>query len=254
MSNSKLKGLTGHTLPTSDDHYLCVCLKNGGAPSDEACLAAVSSACMVGHIPVAACALSFDKGEHSRVVNHVMRMIDNGANCKANLDYQKLDDTSSKGISKNPVSGEDHYLCVCLDDWKSEACKDAVKRGCSAHHLPKDDCDVTWTGSFSNAVTKKVLHLVDHGVACSAHGAMHFTNHKCHCQQTWTSEDGVLMQYPNNCGDPRGKRGFAWCKTYETEGCHGTEKGWDRCDCKSFVSSSRIKSSLIYCSQRRSTR
>lgn len=243
VPQKKLVGLKGHALPSKDDHYLCVCLKNGGSPDDSACLSAVSAACLVGHIPVPACALSFEKSDHSHVINHVLRMIDNGANCKTHLDYTKLDkpygsssSSSSSSSDSSLISGQDHFMCVCLDDWASQACKDAVNRGCKLGHIPKKDCEVTWTGDFSKKVTKHVLHLVDHGVACSAHGAMHFTNNGCHCMQTWTSDDGVLMQFPNNCGDPRSAKGYGWCKTYESEGCKGAGNGWDRCDGKPMCS------------------
>jgi hypothetical protein len=29
----------------------------------------------------------------------------------------------------------------------------------------------------------------------------------CHCLESWTGDNGKIYSFPNNCGDPAGKRG-----------------------------------------------
>jgi len=47
--------------PTADDHYLCVCLEEGGVNIKQKCESAVRSACLVGHIPSGDCEASLSK-------------------------------------------------------------------------------------------------------------------------------------------------------------------------------------------------
>jgi len=226
---------------TSEDHYLCVCLASTGDVKqlDQQCADAVRVACMVGHIPEADCFASFDENNHARIANRIMEMIDSGANCVQHLQRSRTADCPnppcyatnrhSKVARKEP-----HYLCVCLEDRQSVACKSAVEKACSAGAIPKRDCDVAEKADFHHAVTRHVMHLVDHGSECSIGGAgfLTFTNNRCHCKQEWTAPNGEVVRFPDNCRDPGGSRGYAWCETYAEEGCigYGESMSWDRCD------------------------
>jgi hypothetical protein len=111
-------------------------------------------------------------------------------------------------------------------------CQNAVKKACKKGHIPKQDCEVAQHADFKHAVTRHVLHLIDHGAECSLGGSMKFSNNRCHCKNEWTAANGEVMKWPNNCGDPGGAKGFDYCETFAEEGCVGTGESmaWDRCD------------------------
>ncbi len=223
--------------PTKEDHYLCVCLES---QSSEKCLSAVKAACLVGHIPSGDCYASITKGDHEGITNHILKLIDAGAGCtqKYKTPPPSQPDATNGGIfnrlihgKKNEVGAGDRDLCACLDDHESALCGSAIKRACGAGKIPKEDCEVSKSKSYLGGVTRHVLSLIDHGANCPAHRVMTFTNHGCHCAQTW-EEDGKTFTSPNNCADPGGKKGFPWCKTFPSEHCAGVGGSieWDRCD------------------------
>ena len=223
-------------LPTGEDHYLCVCLDS--ATSDK-CIAAVKAACLVGHIPSGDCQASLSMGNHGGATDHILKLIDNGSKCS-----QRLSKTStapptkkktlvSRMFSSTPkiISADQKDLCTCLDDPESALCGQAIKRACDAKRIPLEDCQVAKSKLYQGGVTKHALKLIDHGAECPAHRSMTFTNHGCHCLQSW-QEGGQTFTFPNNCADPGKKRGYGWCKTFKSEHCAGVEGSieWDRCD------------------------
>ena len=58
---------------------MCVCLETNSI--DEVCVAAVKAACSVGHLPSAACAASFEAGNHDAVSDSVVEILKNGQKC-----------------------------------------------------------------------------------------------------------------------------------------------------------------------------
>mmetsp|Transcript_10070 Transcript_10070/g.13072 ORF Transcript_10070/g.13072 Transcript_10070/m.13072 type:complete len:826 (-) Transcript_10070:1798-4275(-) len=230
------RNFKGRGVVTSEDHYLCVCLNEGGTNLDETCEAAVKTACIVGHIPQSDCDITFAEGK-TKVVDHVLRLIDNGANCKNKLVLTKSANCPEPPCygdtnGKNLVTQKDHYLCPCIDDYKSQACLEATRQACRLGHMPQQDCLVAEKGNYLTGVTRNVLQLVEHGAQCSAHKSMRFTNNRCHCKQTWKTDRGEILKFPENCADPGNVRGFPWCETYDEEGCTGVGGSfkWDRCD------------------------
>lgn len=239
-SKLPVQAFHGQQLVTAEDHYLCVCLANGGdtAKLDKQCEDAVRVACMVGHIPETECFASFDEQNHAMIVERIMRMIDRGANCA-----QKLQVHPSKTCEHPPCyhalrhsshepTSEDHYLCPCMDDHQSEICYEAVKKACKLKHIPAADCELAEKANYRHAVTRHVLHLIDHGAECGLADSMTFTNRGCHCKNKWTAMNGETLELPNNCNDPGGEKGFDWCETFPEEGCVGVgdSMSWDRCD------------------------
>ena len=234
----------------TSSHYLCVCL--GGKDASAKCLAAVKAACLVGDIPAGDCDASLTGRLHDGVTDHVLRLIDQGNKCDEKYLPRPRAGAPSKpparfsswlpSMSSKPKTGPmpnagDKDLCVCLDDPRSAPCRLAMKRTCVAGRIPREDCDVAIGGNFWSGASRHALRLIDHGAECPAHRAMTFTNRGCHCLQSWT-EDGKKYTFPNNCADPGGKRGYAWCKTYADESCAGVGGSveWDRCDQPKFPS------------------
>ncbi|GBG33158.1 Laminin subunit alpha [Hondaea fermentalgiana] len=242
FAESKLpvQALHGQQVVTSEDHYLCVCLSNGGDVNklDKQCEDAVRVACMVGHIPETECFESFDEQNHAQIAERIMRMIDRGANCAQKLQVHPSDTCpkppcySSQRHSRHEPTRADHYLCPCMDDHRSELCIEGVKRACKLGHIPKTDCELAHQADYRQSVTRHVLHLIDHGAECGLADSMTFTNRGCHCKNSWTAQNGEIMTLPNNCNDPGGERGFDWCETFPEEGCIGVgdSMSWDRCD------------------------
>ena len=231
---------TGEGIPTSEDHYLCACLDS---KRSDRCVAAVKAACLVGHIPSGDCIASLNRNNHDGVTDHILRLIDSGAACSKSLNKNQLstatDPTKKPGLftrvtgigRQKTITRDQKDLCTCLDDPESMLCGNAIKRACKEKRIPKEDCQVAENKHYMGGVTKHALKLIDHGAECPAHRSMTFTNHGCHCLQTWT-EAGHTYTFPNNCADPGGKRGYAWCKTFSSEHCAGVEgsTSWDRCD------------------------
>ena len=226
----------GDGTPTEKDHYLCVCLEEDSR--SQRCIAAVKSACLVGHIPSGDCYSSLNNKDHDGVTNHILKLIDAGAKCATTLSRTRPPSREKKGSFLSRITGgtpnnkkQDKSLCACLDDHESAQCGNAIKRACELKKIPKEDCDVAKGRGYLGGVTRHLLRLVDHGAECPAHRAMTFTNHGCHCLQTWELE-GKQYVFPNNCADPGGKKGFGWCKTFPSEHCAGVDGSieWDRCD------------------------
>jgi len=232
--------------PGVNDHYLCVCLEDQGVSTQQKCQAAVRAACLVGHIPAGDCEASqTSSGNLAGVTNHVLRLIDQGANCKNKLQVKssptcakppcfgatKSRFWNSGSNLKNSAKALSSDLCTCLDDPEASVCLKAMAAACTRSDIPKEDCQVMKGGKYMAGVTRHALRLIDHGANCPAHRAMSFTNRGCHCLQSWT-EGARTLTFPNNCADPGGKKGFAWCKTYANEGCKGVDGDttWDRCD------------------------
>ena len=228
-------------------HYLCVCL--GGHESSAKCLAAVRAACLVGDIPAGDCAASLEGGHHDSVTDHVLRLIDNGGRCSERYQPKAKPPAVAGGVGSwfsgfggggDAASAEapallaqpqHRELCFCLDDPASSPCRNAIRRACKTRQIPKEDCDVAMNADFWAGASRHALRLIDHGAECPAHRSMTFTNRGCHCLQSW-KENGKTYNFPNNCADPGGKRGYAWCRTYADEACAGVEGSveWDRCD------------------------
>ena len=227
-------------VPTKEDHYLCVCLDS---QSSDKCAAAVKAACLVGHIPSGDCYASMSKGDHEGATDHIMRLISSGAGCSQKyLDAVTAPPTTTGGLfsrftsgSQKTIGAKEKDLCTCLDDPDSSLCGIAIKRACLERKIPQEDCQVAKNKYFMGGVTKHALKLIDHGAQCPAHRSMTFSNHGCHCLQSW-SEQGKTFTFPNNCADPGGKKGYAWCKTFSAEHCAGVEGSieWDRCDNPKF--------------------
>eukprot|EP00516_Mucochytrium_quahogii_P013731 CAMPEP_0203794592 /NCGR_PEP_ID=MMETSP0100_2-20121128/6609_1 /ASSEMBLY_ACC=CAM_ASM_000210 /TAXON_ID=96639 /ORGANISM=" , Strain NY0313808BC1" /LENGTH=585 /DNA_ID=CAMNT_0050698705 /DNA_START=227 /DNA_END=1984 /DNA_ORIENTATION=- len=244
--DTSISMLPKHTISSSEgvvtavDHYLCVCLDNGGDTKklDKQCEDAVKIACTVGHIPQPDCYASFDEKNHANIVNHIMKLIDRGANCAQKLVTKKTVHCphppcyNTTRHSKHEPTKKDHFLCPCMDDHESVMCKDLVLKACKDGHIPRTDCELAEKADYRHAVNRHVLHLIDHGAECSLEGSMKFTNNRCHCKNEWKASNGELMKFPNNCNDPGQEKGFDWCETFPSEGCVGVgdSMSWDRCD------------------------
>jgi hypothetical protein len=230
-------------MPSKEDHYLCACLDS---KESDRCLAAVKAACLVGHIPAGDCQASLSRNQHDGATDHILRLIDQGAGCSQTLKLQQQPEPSVRkpgfvnrmiGRTEKPLNVENKDLCTCLDDPDSSLCGTAIKRACAQKRIPKEDCEVAAGKHYMGGVTKHALKLIDHGAHCPAHRSMTFTNHGCHCLQSW-SEAGKTYTFPNNCVDAGGKHGWAWCKTFSSEHCAGVEGSieWDRCDNPKYAS------------------
>lgn len=226
--------------PSKADHYLCVCLDQN---EPVKCKFAIQAACLVGHIPAGDCAASLERNDHEGASNHVLKLIDSGATCSQKLVLAATQQKKSvigrvKSMfslkRKREITKDDKDLCYCLDSFNGEECIRAVKRACKAGKIPQQDCEVA-SKDYSGGTTRHVLRLIDHGADCPAHRSMTFTNHGCHCLQSWTHGKEIFT-FPNNCADPKGERGYAWCKTYASEQCTGVQGSteWDRCDAPKY--------------------
>lgn len=230
--------------PSKSDHYLCVCLDEN---EPQKCQFAIQAACLVGHIPAGDCAASLQRNDHEGASLHVLKLIDQGATCSQRLVRVATGAaatgkktfvgkvTSMFSLRKQrEITSEDKDLCYCLDAFDSAECAKAVARACKAGKIPKEDCEAS-SKDYAGGTTKHVLRLIDHGADCPAHRSLTFTNHGCHCMQSWTHGKQILT-FPDNCADPNGERGFAWCKTYASEHCAGVQGSieWDRCDAPKY--------------------
>ncbi|KAH9257334.1 hypothetical protein BASA81_004491 [Batrachochytrium salamandrivorans] len=230
--------------PSKMDHYLCVCLDEN---EPQKCQFAIQAACLVGHIPAGDCAASLQRNDHEGASMHVLKLIDQGATCSQKLVQTAMSTGNDKKKSfmgkvtsmfslrkQREITAEDKDLCYCLDAFDSVECIKAVARACKGNKIPKEDCEAS-SKDYTGGTTKHVLRLIDHGADCPAHRSMTFTNHGCHCMQSWT-QGKQLLTFPDNCADPNGERGFAWCKTYPNEHCAGVQGSveWDRCDAPKY--------------------
>ena len=140
----------------------------------------------VGHIPSDACHESFDSGNHDRISEHVIRIIEEGAKCSSYGGKEKLKQETFKvpevqGASKTSsrsasAISKDHYLCACLVDGGAtitDKCISAIQAACQVGDIPSPDCRMAFDEQDSNgkgqeAVTMHVLRLIDNG-RCAEH-------------------------------------------------------------------------------------
>ena len=172
--------------------------------------------------------------------------------CNADSANQKWDFLSN-GLVMSRMKFEDQPKGTCLQVEKKGAASNVDGGNCDGTSIfqqftvegftptmsmPKSAAPVaaaaavTTTATKTIATEKKSESNIDLQQRLNDREGYHKlkTGGGCFCKTSW-AVGASLFEYPNNCGDPDGLRGFSWCLTEEKPSCKGIDghHHFDRC-------------------------